>query len=88
MRFDVKALAITSGVLWGLSVFTLTWWIIAFDGATAESTLIGKIYRGYTITPLGSVVGLVWGLVDGFFCGAIFAWAYNFVADRVSKKII
>ena len=87
MRFDVKALAITCGVLWGLALFTLTWWIIAFDGATGEATLLGRVYRGYSITPLGSVVGLVWGLVDGFICGAIFGWAYNFVAGHVSRKI-
>ena len=87
MRFDVKVLAITSAVLWGLALFILTWWIIAFEGATGEATLFGQIYRGYSITPLGSIVGLVWGLVDGFVCGAIFAWTYNFVADRVSKKV-
>jgi len=73
--------------LWGLALFVTTWWIIAFDGASGEPTFLGRIYRGYTVTPLGSIVGLVWGLVDGFFCGAIFGWAYNFVSARVSKKI-
>lgn len=87
MRFDVKALAITSGVLWGLALFVITWWVIAFDGATGEVTVLGRIYRGYSVTPLGSIIGLVWGLVDGFICGAIFGWAYNFVADKVAKKI-
>lgn len=86
MRFDVKALAITSSILWGLALFCVTWWIIAFEGAAGEPIFLERIYRGYTITPLGSIVGLVWGLVDGLFCGAIFGWAYNFIADRVSKK--
>ena len=85
MRFDVKTLAITCGVLWGLALFIMTWWIIAFEGTTVEATCLALVYRGYTITPLGSVVGLVWGLVDGFFCGAIFAWTYNFIAEKVSK---
>jgi len=87
MRFDVKALAITSSILWGLAFFCMTWWIIAFEGCTGESIFFERIYRGYTITPLGSIVGLVWGLVDGLFCGAIFGWTYNFIADRVSKKM-
>ena len=86
MRFNVKALAITSSIFWGLALFCITWWIIAFEGATGESTVFASVYRGYSITPLGSVVGLVWGAVDGLFCGAIFGWAYNFIADRVSKK--
>jgi len=28
-----------------LGLFSLTWWFIAFDGATGEPTLIGKLYR-------------------------------------------
>lgn len=85
MRFNVKALAITCGVLWSLSLFIVTWWIIAIDGSGGDTGLVGQVYRGYTITPIGSIVGLVWGLVDGIVGGAIFACAYNFVADRVTK---
>jgi len=88
MKFNVKTLAITCGVLWSLTLFVATWWIIAFDGSGGDAGLAGQIYRGYTITPLGSIVGLVWGLVDGFIGGAIFGWAYNFVSVRVSKKTV
>jgi hypothetical protein len=37
---------------------------------------------GYTLTPMGSVLGLLWGLVDGLIGGAIFAWLYNWMRDR------
>ena len=60
----------------------MTWWIIALDGSTLEPTLIGKIYRGYTITPTGSVAGLIWALIDGLIGGTIFAWLYNLLAGR------
>jgi hypothetical protein len=63
----------------------LTWWIIAFSGATGEPTLIGRAYIGYRISPLGSVIGLVWGFVDGLIGGAVFAWLYNFIAARGQK---
>lgn len=86
MRFDVKALAVTCSLLWGLTVFLLTWWVIFLDGATGESTVMARVYRGYSITPWGSLIGLVWGLVDGLIGGAIFGWTYNFVASRISKK--
>ncbi|NOY89213.1 MAG: hypothetical protein GXO93_07495 [FCB group bacterium] len=82
MRLNVKALAFTSGLVWGIGLFLLTWWIIAFDGATGETTLIGHVYRGYQISPIGSLFGLVWGFVDGFICGAIFAWVYNYFVGR------
>jgi hypothetical protein len=82
MRLNVKALAVTGGLLWGFGLLFITWWIMLFEGATGEVTLIGQVYRGYCISPLGSIIGLIWGFVDGFIGGAIFAWVYNFVAGR------
>jgi len=77
MKLDVRAFALTSGLLWGVGLFLLTLWIMAFEGATGEVTLIGRVYRGYSISPMGSVFGLVWGLLDGAIGGAVFAWLYN-----------
>jgi len=85
MKLNVKAFALTSALVWGFGLFCLTWWIIAFDGATGQTTLIGRLYRGYNISPSGSVIGLLWALGDGFIGGAIFAWLYNLIAARISK---
>jgi hypothetical protein len=71
MKLDVKACALTGGLIWGLGLFVLTWWVIAFDGLTGEATLIGCVYRGYSITPIGSMIGMVWGLFDGLIGVAI-----------------
>jgi hypothetical protein len=87
MRLDIKAFALTCGILWGLGLFFLTWWIIAFDGATGDITFIGRIYRGYCISPLGSIIGLMWAFVDGLIGGAIFAWVYNFIVTRSSARV-
>lgn len=84
MKLNVKAFALTCGVIWGLGLFILTWWIIVFGGATGEATFIGKVYLGYSISPIGSVIGLVWAFVDGLIGGAIFAWLYNLIASRTS----
>lgn len=86
MKLNVKAFALTCGLVWGLGILALTWWIIAFDGATGEVPFLGRIYRGYSVTPLGSFIGLVWGLVDGAIGGAIFAWLYNLIADRTAGQ--
>lgn len=83
MKLNVLAFGIACGILWGVGMFFLTWWIIMFDGASGEQTLIGRVYLGYTISPQGSVIGLIWGLVDGFIGGMIFAWLYNYVLDRI-----
>jgi hypothetical protein len=85
MKLDVKAFAITCSLIWGFGLFFLTWWIIAWDGATGEPTLIARLYRGYSISPAGSVIGLVWALADGFAGGLVFAWLYNLIAARGAK---
>ncbi len=82
MKLNVKAFALTCALVWGLGLFLLTWWIIAFDGSTGEIPFIGHVYRGYSISPLGSVTGLVWGFADALIGGAIFAWLYNLLGGR------
>lgn len=86
MRLNVKAFAFTSALVWGFGLFFLTWWIIAFDGASGGPTFIGRIYRGYAVTPAGSVIGLIWALADGFIGGAIFAWLYNRLVGASSGR--
>jgi len=85
MKLNVKAFALACALIWGLGLFLLTWWIIVFDGATGEITLIGRLYRGYSISPVGSIIGLVWASIDGFIGGAVFAWLYNVICGRAAK---
>jgi hypothetical protein len=84
VKLDVRAFSLACGLVGGLGLFFLTWWIIAFDGATGDPTIIGRVYRGYTISPLGSVVGLAWAFVDGMVGGAVFGWVYNAIAERTA----
>jgi hypothetical protein len=85
-KLDVRAFAFTSALLWGLGLFAFTWWVMAFDGATGEPTLIARLYRGYSLTPAGSAIGLAWALADGLIAGAIFASLYNLVVRRVQGE--
>lgn len=87
MRINIKAFAIASGLWWGFGLFALTWWLIWTHGGTGDATIIGKLYPGYHITPLGSVIGLGWGLLDGFIGGAILAWLYDWLVARCSHRI-
>ena len=88
MKLNVMALGLASGLIWGLGLFVLTWWVIAFEGAEAvadRQTFIGLIYRGYSISTAGSFIGLAWGFFDGLIGGAIFAWLYNLLAARMTR---
>jgi hypothetical protein len=83
MQLNIKAFALACGLIWGIGLFGMTWWIIAFEGVSHDVTLLGRIYRGYCISPLGSLIGLLWGLVDGAAAGAVLAWLYNTLARRL-----
>jgi len=86
MRLNIKAFALTCGLVWGLGLFALTWWVMAFDGVTHEVTWIGRIYRGYHVSPVGSMIGLAWGFVDALVGGAVMAWLYNKIAEHLERK--
>lgn len=84
MKFNVIAFALAFGLWWGGGVFVLTWWLIAVGEVADVPTIIERVYVGYSVTPLGSIVGLAWGFVCGAICGGILAWLYNFLAQRIS----
>ena len=76
MKLQPKALALAGGIWWGACVFLLTllFWI---RGGGECVDAVGKLYLGYSVSPLGALVGLVWGFVDGAISGWILAWLYN-----------
>jgi hypothetical protein len=83
MKLDVRAFAWACGLVWGAGLPLLTWWIIALDGPSLEPTWLGHVYRGYTLTFVGSLYGAIWAFVDGLAGGALFAWIYNLIEERV-----
>lgn len=80
MKLNVKAFALTCGILWGLTILFCTLWLLAFgyDGHLIKA--LDHFYIGYSFTVIGAFIGLAWGFVDGFVGGAIFAWLYNKLA--------
>ena len=79
-------LALALGLVWGINWFFLTWWMILFEGITYEITLVGRWYRGYNISPFGSVMGFLWGFLDGFLIGLLVALIYNKLSPLFKAK--
>jgi len=77
MKLNIKALALTCGILWGLTVFLVTIWITIIESHGSTLGLLHKFYFGYSVSWGGAFIGLVWGFIDGLICGSIFAWLYN-----------
>ena len=82
MKLNVFAFALAFGIWWGVGLFLTTWWLILV-GNTGGVSIIERVYLGYQVTPVGSIVGLI----EGFFCGLVFggilAWLYNVLDGRL-----
>ena len=74
---SIRSVALTAGIVGALTMFFLAWWLIIIGNSDGPTTLLERMYIGYSFTPLGSVIGAVWGFVDFAIAGAIFAWLYN-----------
>ena len=86
MKLKPKALALALGLVLGVNWFILTWWMILWEGVTHEVTLLGRWYRGFTVSPVGSLVALGYGFVDGFLLGLLVALLYNKLAPLIKSK--
>lgn len=80
MRLDVKSLALSSGIIWGVALFlTGLANIIWPTYGVAFLQLIASLYPGYHADGsfVDLIVGTLYALIDGAVCGFIFAWVYN-----------
>ncbi len=78
MKLKPVALGIALGSVWGILLF-ITTWISYYTGygKLFLEVLAQSIYPGYTITPLGSFLGLLYGFADGFVSAALIGYIYN-----------
>ena len=84
MKLDVKAMALTFGLLWGGAMLLVgVAHVISDSYGQVFLVMMASVYPGYHAA--GSVgdaiVGALYGLVDGGIGGAVLAWLYN----RLSK---
>lgn len=80
MSLNVKALALSAAMLWGMAVFAVGLANTVWPGyGLSFLSVVASIYPGYVHD--GSlyqvVVGALYAAVDGLIGGAIFAWLYN-----------
>ncbi len=83
MKFNTKALALASAILWGLAML-VTGLANLISGNYGQQFLqtMSSVYPGYHATRSIAevIVGALYGVVDGLVGGAVFAWLYNQLA--------
>ena len=89
MRFNVTALALTAGLIWGGAMLVVGAANLIWPGyGQAFLEVVASIYPGYRPgSGLGSVVtGSLYALVDGTIGGVVFGWLYNLVNGWLGGK--
>jgi len=77
MKLDVRAFGLAGGILWSASIFVLTWLGILGYGSLSAASMIKAYYIGYSVSPIGSVVGALYGFFDAGIGCALLALLYN-----------
>lgn len=76
-RLGVNSLGLALGVTYGLGMLFIGLLAALFGWWTEIITLAGKLYIGFEPTIPGSIIGGIYGFIDGYICGALIAWLYN-----------
>ena len=81
-KLDVKAFGLACGIVWGAAMFLLGVIDIFSSWGKGWTDLMATLYIGYAPTPIGSVIGALWGFFDAGIGGAAVAWLYNKFSSR------
>ncbi len=85
-RLSSCALGVAFGVTWGMAIFLLGLFNIYGDWGGALLDTMSSLYIGFDYTIVGAFIGLLWGLVEGFICGALIAYIYNLCVKHCPCK--
>ena len=80
MKFNIRALALASAILWGGCVLLVGVANLICAGYGQHFLeMLSSFYPGYHATRSIAevVIGTIYGTVDGLIGGAVFAWLYN-----------
>ncbi|MEE8478441.1 MAG: hypothetical protein V3S42_00390 [Candidatus Neomarinimicrobiota bacterium] len=75
MKIDIKALALSVGIVWGFAIFLLTIVVLIMDYGFLSG--LDGTFLGYSISWIGAFVGFIYGFVEGLIFGALLGFFYN-----------
>lgn len=86
LRVNSKLLALVLGILFGLTIFCATNWLILKGGHYTPNgeyvvgphlQLLSQFFIGYRVSFLGSIIGFFYGFAIGTITGSAIGWIYN-----------
>ncbi len=87
-RMRAGIVAIVTAMVAGFALFAATLWLVIKGGPNVGQhlSLLQAYYPGYSVTWVGSLVGLVYGALTGAVLGWSVAWLYNILASWRSNR--
>ena len=90
-KLDRVAYGVAIGTVAGLGLFGATLWLLIAGGPDvgANLRLVSQFFPGYSVTPIGAGIGLVYAFVTGFVLGWTYALLRNalvFVSIAVTRR--
>ncbi len=81
-KLDPLALGMSLGTVLGVGLMLATWLLLLRGGDASGKTLtlLSQFYPGYTVTAVGGLLGLIYGLLTGFLMG----WGYAFLRNAAT----
>lgn len=76
-KLDPRACGLAFGILWAGCILLMGLAALAGSWAQPFVGLFSKLYVGYSASVAGILIGTVWGFLDAFIGGWVFAWLYN-----------
>jgi hypothetical protein len=88
LRLNGDILGIVLGILFSLVIFVATNWLVIKGGPVVgpHLSLLSQYFFGYSVTFLGSLIGVVYAFVLGYLSGLIIAWIYNDIVVMTARK--
>ncbi len=76
MKWNIKALALSLGIVWGFAQLMIGW-AASFGWGGEYVRVMASIYIGFKPGFLGGIIGAMWGFSDAVIGGLIFGFLYN-----------
>jgi hypothetical protein len=82
-KIQAGVVAFVMAVISGLSIFIATAWLLIKGGENVGQhlNLLGQYFPGYSVTWIGSFVGLCYGIIVGGIAGWLISFIYNRIVD-------
>jgi hypothetical protein len=79
LRLSGHVLGLVLGILFSLIIFIATNWLVIKGGSVVgpHLSLLSQYFIGYSVSFVGSLIGVLYAFVLGYISGLIIAWVYN-----------